>query len=238
MKKFSFAIIVVLSIIMSASCSKYEAPVVIYDATVTFKPLEGGFYYLKQDDSTALIVTNKDMQKYPFADGKEHRAIVRYTLDGGSSQMTIPGFASTKTVVLHDMDALYTKAPVVLKKLNPEIYGDGLLGLYLGPNTFPRTLVEDGYLNVCFEMPMSDFGITHEINLLTGVDPKDPYVVELRHNPKGDISTHSQSFIINFPLECLPDTKGETVALKLRWHSMTTGKWETVAFDYCSRTDW
>ena len=237
MKKFSFAIIVVLSIIMSASCSKYEAPVVIYDATVTFKPLEGGFYYLKQDDSTALIVLNKDLQKYPFEKGVEKRALINYRVEKQEAS-AVPNYKYTKAIYIGAMDTIYTKHPVSAAGVDPSVFGNDVLGLYLGRDNFPTTLVEDGYLNVSFEMPMGNFGIIHEINLVTGTNPDDPYLVELRHDAKGDVYVTSSRNLVNFSLKDLPDTKGETVPLTVRWRSMVTGEFETVKFDYCSRTDW
>ena len=52
----------------------------VYNASVTFRIQEDGSYYLKQDDTTALVVLNSSLSTYPFKDKKEKRALVQYKL--------------------------------------------------------------------------------------------------------------------------------------------------------------
>lgn len=237
MKKILFFFVVLLAF-LPVSCTKNNpTPDTMYSATVTFRPLADGKYYLKQDDSTALVVMNKDLQEYPFEKGKEQRALVSYWISTPDAD-PVMGFKHTNEVILSSIDTIYTKQPVSAQGQDTTAFGDDIIGLYLGDNVFPTTGVEDGYLNVFFEMPMSNFGIVHEINLLTGTDPSDPYLVELKHNAKGDAYVYSSSFFMNFSLRNLPDTEGRTVPLTVKWHSMKSGEYETVTFDYCSREDW
>lgn len=237
MKRICKAFLVLLAI-LPVSCSKNNTnPDIVYFATVTFRPLEDGKYYLKQDDSTALIVLNKDLQKYPFEKGVEKRALISYRVEKQEAS-AVPNYKYTKAIYIGAMDTIYTKHPVSAAGVDPSVFGNDVLGLYLGRDNFPTTLVEDGYLNVSFEMPMGNFGIIHEINLVTGTNPDDPYLMELRHDAKGDVYVTSSRNLVNFSLKDLPDTKGETVPLTVRWRSMVTGEFETVKFDYCSRTDW
>lgn len=240
MKKTSlFIFIAAVATISVVSCKQKETPFVPYiDATVTFRPAEGGRYFLKQDDTTALIVKNTGFEEYPFPDGKEKRALITYSVNQKSTE-SVPGFKTTYDVHLYRIDTIYTKKPVVLKAgEDPDSYGDAPIGLYIDKDLFPTTMIEDGYLCVMFEMPMSNIGITHKINLLRGTDPEDPYTLELHHDMCGDAAVFSQAYLVNFPLKDLPDTEGKTVKLTLKWYSLATLKDESVTFDYKSRTDW
>lgn len=234
-RKLRLVITAVLAAISLVSCNKQGSDVILVKGTVTFRPFSGGKFYLKQDDSTALIL--KNVKDYPFSDGLEKRALVAYEFDPnnpGTSQ--VEGYKRTFDVTLCAMDTIFTKAPVQYNPADEDKYGNDPVGLYLDQMLFPSTMIEDGYLCVRFEMPLT--GGQHIINLLTGVDPRDPYVVEFRHNRNGDGQLYTDTFYANFPLKSLPDTKGKVVPLTLRWNSLASGKIESVTFDYCSRTDW
>lgn len=226
------------------ACEKQD-PITYYLATVTFKPLDNGGFYLEENDSTALMVTNPDYQKYPFPKYKEKRALIRYIDEG-----TVPPNGSVipsdlkyrKQIKLCAVDTIYTKNPVVSKETpgdNDLAYGKDPVGLVIDPNYYPTTMVEDGYLNVSFAFYRSAYPIQHTLNLVTGVNPEDPYEVEFRHNANNDFYRDmTYNGIMNFPLQSLPDTKGEVVDLTVRWISFVTGKTESVKLKYKTRTDW
>lgn len=209
-----------------------------YRATVTFRPMENGSFYLKQDEQTALVVLNSDMKDYPFKDGKERRAYVEYAVDEDSQTGSrIDGFETTKEVSLIYADTIYTKDPVFadddIKK-----YGNDPVGLYTTNEIWPTTGIEDGYLSISFAMPVGFGGVTHTVNLLLGIDPDDPYKVRFMHDAHNDSRVDTQDCLVNFPLKDLPDTNGETVDLTLIWDSLVSGKEESVKIKYCSRKDW
>lgn len=235
-------LLTIASVIALASCSKDAGDQFndIYNATVTFKPQSDGTYFLKQDDSTALIVLNKSLAKYPFAGGKEKRALVQYKLEKNPEAMPVvsgaDAFKYKNYVTIYSVDTIYTKKPLLFDPAKK--YGEDPIGLYLGDDVFPTTLIEDGYLNVTFNIPVW-YDSKHEINLVYGVNPEDPYEVEIRHRAEnGNINGKPQAFIMNFPLKDLPDTQGKTVKLTLKWNSITQGKVVSQTFDYRSRTDW
>lgn len=239
MKKIFIAVLALMTLCVS-SCNKESVdPVYVGTGLVTFRPMADGKYYLKVTEDQAFVVTNSDIQKYPFEDGKEHRALVRFGYDpkhpGTSS---IPGYKETVEVTLFQADTILTKKPLVYDVTEEEKYGNAQIGLYLTDDVFPATCIEDGYLNVHAAMPFGTLGVTHVLNLLTGVDPDDPYTVELRHNMNGDNYFETSDVMYCFPLQSLPDTDGKTVKLTLKWNSLATGKIESAQFDYCSRTDW
>lgn len=227
------AAIAVLSV---ASCKKTD-PVTYYQAAVTLKQKDGTVY-MRQDDSTALIASN--ISKYPYKDSKEHRVMVLFTTSFQKSKAGIPGFKNTYDIDVKAIDSTMTKKPVVSKgseELDDKEYGTDPIGLYFNP-TFPPTMVEDGYLSVTFAFRYGGSTV-HAVNLVTGVNAEDPYTVELRHNAYNDFEDYeSTGNMIAFPLKDLPDTKGKTVKLTLKWKSLATGKTESVQFDYCTRNDW
>ena len=240
MKKMRMFAVLALAFAMVACTNKdNDDPMVYLNATVTFRPQADGKYFLKQDEHTALIVKNSNLQSYPFTPGVEQRAIVQYGYDPENPGTNkVEGFDKTLDVTLYALDTVFTKAPVAYDPLKEESYGNDPLGLYLGTDYFPTTMVEDGYLCVCFELPVGMSDTQHSINLLTGIDPKDPYTLELRHNANGDTSITTSVCYMNFPLKDLPDTGGDTINLKLRWNSLVTGETETTTLEYRSRTDW
>lgn len=234
-----------MAVFLSSSCNKEDwrdkvTPIV--SATVTFKPQADGSYFVEQDDSTALVVLNKNLKEYPFKEAtKEKRALIQYVRvnepgDDVPHPAGIDAYKRTLFVKLAAMDTIKTKNPVVFDPAAK--YGNDPMGLYLSKDIFPTTIIEDGYLNLCFTIPMGSIGVSHEINLVTGVNPSDPYEVELRHNANGDNDEYNRAFIMCFPLKDLPDTHGETVKLTINWNSSVTGKMELTKYDYCSRTDW
>ena len=69
--------------------------------------------------------------------------------------------------------------------------------------------------------------------LISTNNPENPYEVEFRHNAYGDTYGHPADGLVAFRLDQLPDTKGETVKLKLIWNSFSGEK--SHEFDYCTR---
>lgn len=204
-------------------------------STVTFKTQADGTLFLEVDDTTAIIPVN--YTTYPFKGYPEKRGIVTYLTDFSTTK-SVPGYKRTFDVTLTQMDTVYTKNPVASTgsaEGDDALYGKDKIGVYL--SGFPHTTVEDGYLFIYFSFFASGT-IPHDINLVTGQNPDDPYEVELRHNAHSDVQMNQYSGTVNFLLKDLPDTNGETVDLTLKWNSFTSGETESVKFKYCSRTDW
>ncbi|NLZ94697.1 MAG: hypothetical protein GX921_02595, partial [Bacteroidales bacterium] len=97
------------------------------------------------------------------------------------------------------------------------------------------TIAEDSYLTLRFK---TRWGYTHEphfVNLVTDVNADDPYEIEFRHNAHGDTSGNWGDALVAFSLKDLPDTNGETVKLKLTWHSFNGKK--STEFDYSTNKE-
>lgn len=95
------------------------------------------------------------------------------------------------------------------------------------------TVAEDGYLTLRFRALWGGQKV-HYINLISGVNPDNPYEVELRHNVNGDPQNYWRDALVAFNLnDAVPDTEGKTVKLTIRWRS--SKGYKKVYFDYCSR---
>lgn len=195
---------------------------VLPNALVTVKQ-NGDACYLQLDDNTTLLAKNL---KAPVYGGKEVRALVNYDVLNEKSE----GY--NQVINVNWMDSILTKQPqpyLATEAENDAKYGNDAVDIVRDW----VTIAEDGYLTLRFralwggEKP-------HYINLLTGVNPENPYEVELRHNQNGDPQYRLGDALVAFNLNnALPDTKGKTVKLTIRWKSSQGDK--KVEFDYCSR---
>lgn len=191
------------------------------DALVTVKPITDGSFFLQLDDSTTLLPVN--VKQSPFGD-KEVRALLWY------EELSEPSGEYSKNVRINRMDSILTK-PIAgdLGDKNNEVYGTDPVEIL---NDWV-TIAEDGYLTLSFRTYWSRNGVAHFVNLLASQDPANPYEVTFHHNAFGDIYGEPGDALVAFNLSSLPDTKGKTVKLKLKWKSFSGEK--STEFDYCTR---
>ncbi len=196
---------------------------VLPNALVTVKQ-NGDACYLQLDDNTTLLAQNL---KSTVFGGKEVRALVNYSSTNEKSDHY------NQVVHVNWIDSILTKKPVPSlgsDKANSEKYGNNqrryrsrLGNRSRGWLSHPPLPCSLGWSEV-----------THYINLLTGVNPENPYEVELRHNVNGDPQNYWRDALVAFNLnDALPDTNGKTVKLTIRWRS--SQGYKKVDFNYCSR---
>lgn len=192
------------------------------NALVTVKTSSDNDLYLQLDDTTTLLPTN--LTTSPFGE-KEVRALLHFTETDEDSK----GYS--KAVYVNWIDSILTKpaVPALTTAENDSIYGTDPLEIV---NDWV-TIAEDGYLTLRFSTLWGGQK-THFINLLTGVNPDDPYEVELRHNANGDTANRKGDALVAFSLTDLPDTEGQTVKLTINWQSFSGKK--SAEFNFCSRT--
>ena len=146
------------------------------NALVTVKHNADNVFYLQLDDNTTVKPDN--MEKSPFGD-KQVRALANLTIKDDVK----PEGDFDKTVTINWIDSVRTKDIVPsLGDLDDKEYGTDpieIIGNWV-------TIVEDGYLTLSFCALWGNPSVAHSINLVSGVDPKNPYVLELRHNAMGD----------------------------------------------------
>ena len=224
--KFLVGLVVSMAAVFSfSSCNDDDTYVWYYppvpNALVTVKPIDGAGFYMQLDDSTTLYPVN--MAASPYGD-KEVRALVCYR------EVEQVNDYYTKSVEVSWIDSILTKMSVPYPADGDVAeYGDD-------PIEIVRdwvNIAEDGYLTLRFRTHWGNTGVAHYVNLLTGVNPDDPYEVEFKHNAFGDINGMEGDALVAFRLSDLPDTGGKTVKLTLKYKSFTGEK--KVQFDYCSR---
>lgn len=191
------------------------------NALVTVKTDADNTLYLQLDEETTLLPVN--LTTSPFG-GKEVRALVNY------EEVENTDRKYSKSVRVNWIDSILTK-PIAadLGEENDKVYGTDPVEIV---NDWV-TIAEDGYLTLRFRTLWGDRLTAHYVNLLVSPNPENPYEVEFRHNANGDTYGEVQDALVAFKLDGLPDTKGETVKLKLKWKSFTGDK--SVEFDYCTR---
>lgn len=209
------------------------------NALVTVKPVSEGIeipgqsdkatFYLQLDDENALLPTN--VSKSPSK--LEARALGYIKMsDKLPEGVDKEKFQGTAEIVW--IDTILTKKPVEFVEgvdLDKE-YGEDPVEIM---NNW-RTVVEDGYITFEFMTYWGYSGKKHEVNMILGTNPENPYEIVFRHNAHGDISGNQGTGIVAFSLKDLPDTKGEEVDLTLKWQSFSGDK--STKFKYRTRPDW
>ena len=223
---FAGLLVAIMSVFTLGSCNNDDDYIWVGypplpNALVTVKPIDGGGFYMQLDDSTTMYPVN--MNVAPYGD-KEVRALVSVR----EVKPEVEGYS--KSVIVNWLDSILTKQAVP----NPadgdvSEYGDDAIEIVRDW----VNIAEDGYLTLRFRTRWGDGGVTHYVNLLTGVNPDDPYEVEFKHNAFGDVNGIMGDALVAFKLSDLPDTEGKTVKLTLKYKSFSGEK--SVTFDYCSR---
>ena len=224
-KKIGLAAMMLLSALTFQSCDNdndTDWDRVFPNALVTVKK-SGDACYLQLDDNTTLLAKNL---KPTIFDGKEVRALVNYSQTSEKSEKY------NQVIHVNWIDSILTKKPVPSLGSdieNSEKYGNNQVEIVRDW----VTVAEDGYLTLRFRALWGGQKV-HYINLVTGVNPENPYEVELRHNANGDPQNYWRDALVAFNLnDAVPDTEGKTVKLTIRWRS--SQGYKKVDFDYCSR---
>jgi len=213
-----------LSLASAATSCKVEGDDTYYDyspnALVTIKPSDGGKTFVMQlDDETALRPTNVTSSPYG---GKEVRALANCS---GIDKAAGVAFVNW-------LDSIRTKKAVATlgtTKADVERFGEDPVEIINGWTT----VVEDGYLTMRFRTLWGDANVSHDVNLIYGTNPDDPYEVTFRHNAHGDTSGSTGDGYVAFRLADLPDTDGKSVTLTLKWMSFSGEK--STTFQYRTR---
>ena len=83
------------------------------------------------------------------------------------------------------------------------------------------TDVDDGYLTIQYKAWFGEHPVKHDFHVVAGLDPDDPYSLELRHDAHSDQKSEKLEGIISFDINSLPDTQGETKRITLNYNSLT-----------------
>lgn len=191
-------------------------------ALVTVRPvMEGSDAFVMQlNDSVILQPTN--LKTSPFGQ-KEVRALVNYTTEKGNK--------NSRNVYVNWIDSIRTKQPVQSQGTiaDAQKYGND-------PIDIVRdwvTVAEDGYLTLRIRTAWGSANVKHNINLLTGTNPNNPYEVELRHDAKGDVGGKVGDALIAFNLNNMPHEGKQKIRFTLKWKSYMGNK--SLDFDLLLR---
>lgn len=191
-------------------------------ALVTVRPvMEGSDAFVMQlNDSVTLQPTN--LKTSPFGQ-KEVRALVNYTTEKGNK--------NSRNVYVNWIDSIRTKQPVQSQGsiADAQKYGND-------PIDIVRdwvTVAEDGYLTLRIRTAWGSANVKHNINLLTGTNPNNPYEVELRHDAKGDVGGKVGDALIAFNLNNMPHEGKQKIRFTLKWKSYMGNK--SLDFDLLLR---
>ncbi len=215
MKKLKFIIPSLFFIAASAliqSCSNYDEDYLKLNyptAIVTVCPDETGSFTMQLDNETTLYPSN--ITKSPYG-SKEVRALVNYSTDDSRPDGT--------GVYVNWLDSIRTKIPAFTTDNNSQVFGNDPLEII---NDWV-TVAEDGYLTLRFRTVWGLTNIPHHINLVTGINPDDPFEFELRHDAKGDTYGRYSDALIAFNLNELPRKDDKPVKVTLHWNSFSGKK--------------
>lgn len=195
-----------------------DAPQSYANALVTVKSTDDNKTFLQLDHQTTLFPQNLTTQLYG---GKEVRALMSFS----ELDKQTPGFS--KTVHVNWIDSIRTKDMVAIEESSQtEKYGNDPLEIV---NDWV-TIAEDGYLTLRVRTLWGNIGTTHTFNLLGGMNPDNPFEVELRHNANGDIHGRMGDALIAFRLSALPKQYPTDQNLTLKWKSFN-GEFKKAYFN-------
>lgn len=222
--KFKFLYLIGLAMAtapMLQSCSDDDdSSLNSYTALVTVVPVSDNSFEMNLTNTVKLIPTN--LKASPFKD-KEVRALVNYTYDDETE-------SPLRNVSINWMDSIRTKMPVLDKGVdNDALYGKDCIEIVKDW----VTIAEDGYLTLRVRTKWGSPGVKHEVNLLSGGNPEDPYEFELRHNANGDTFGEIGDALIAFNLNQLITTNDPVVKIKIKWESFSGPK--STEFDLTTR---
>ncbi|MGM9768089.1 MAG: NigD-like protein [Candidatus Cryptobacteroides sp.] len=223
MKKFIIAAAALIAALSFQSCNKddgFDYNILYPNALVTIKP-DGNSFYIQLDDSTVINVTNPEDFKFE----EETRAFANFQFPARPWGPEFEAFANwIRPTLTKPTDETNGSGDA-----DKEEFGEDPVELVKG-----WTVCEDGYLSLQFRAAWSRYGnVKHRVSLITGTDPEDPYLVVFRHDNCGDFPEVVADGYVSFRLSSLPDTKGETVKLKVKY--LSTDGMKTVEFDYKTR---
>lgn len=230
MKRFLLPISLVLAAgLMLTSClnnNDYYGSYFYPNAIVTAKTSESGTFYLQLDDETTLKPEN--MTKPPYK--KEVRALINFVDKGAwTGEPEEDGLTFDRTVTINAIDSVRTKDAVATRgDEDDEVFGTAPIDVIT--NSW-YTVLEDDYLTLTFCAAWGDPYLYHEINLVTGTDPENPYLVELRHNPMDDymyMNGVKATGIIAFRIADIPGIEGRPDHLDVKYPSFFGNKTVTI----------
>jgi hypothetical protein len=218
MKKVKFmtmALVALFAVSFFSACNNddgYRIGDIYPEALVTVKPYpDAAGCFLQLDRTTTLYPVN--IKGLPYGPAPV-RALINYlAVDEDPKDCD-------RAVKVVKMMEILTKQPVQHGSMTQQDLGNDPLEIVKDW----VTLVEDGFLTLRFRTLSGGMGATHYINLVSGVNPDNPYEVHLRHNANGDVSGSETDGLVAFDLSSLPASINPEQTIKLVWNSYSGEK--------------
>ncbi|MGM9804252.1 MAG: NigD-like protein [Muribaculaceae bacterium] len=165
----------------------------VVSAQVTLKTGDDGNTYFQIDKNTVARPVNISGELF---DGKELRALTQFRFEG---EPVIVGDNKTYDVNVLWVDSILTKKPVATlgESQDSDNYGQDRLEI----SRDWMTVAEDGYINLHFLTRWGMSGVRHRINLMSDVNPDNPFEFRLRHDAQGDVQGNLGYGIVAFSIK-------------------------------------
>lgn len=215
-----------LAIPLLAACSNHYSPDVGYQSDVKGDKSDRSqpvtlLATVKQDTDGSVYLWSKGVRinpSEPFKFTRQHRVMAQISYIKGEK----PGEAQIDWMEPIDEGTFTADASV-----------SGQDGLDINEYSWMSD-ADDGYLTLLYTTWWGEHPVHHDFYLVAGLDPDDPYSLELRHNAHGDPKDVKGEGLICFDINSLPFTGEESKILSLKWHN-TDGKTLTAKFEFRSR---
>ncbi len=83
--------------------------------------------------------------------------------------------------------------------------------------TSEYTTLQDGFLSLMYSTWWGEQPVHHDFYLLSGVDPEDPFTLELRQDSHSDKQEVCSEGLVCFDINSLSDTAGTAATITLKW---------------------
>ncbi|MGN0213909.1 MAG: hypothetical protein ACI4AH_03765 [Muribaculaceae bacterium] len=187
-----------------------------YYAIVTLKTDNSGLTYFQVDKNTIAVPTNINGNMY---NGKEVRALTQFRLnyvEQANNDLAGTGIKKWNVTVAW-VDSILTKPTVASLGLDTDklTYGDDPVQV---SNDW-TTVAEDGYVTIHFLAHWGTYGIAHRINLVSGVNPDDPFEFRLCHDKMGDTGTYLAYGMAAFNIKDIIEREGEPEKITITYNA-------------------
>ncbi len=180
------------------SCDNDDDYENVMSALVTVKTDDNGNTFFQVDKNTVVYPENIKGQIF---NGKEVRALTQYEYDDDDR------VGNARVVEVLWLDSILTKPAV-------RTYGDGVDSQY-GNDAVEivrhwTTVAEDGYVTLRFLTQWGFPATKHRVTLVAGVNPKEPFEFDFRHNANGDYVGRLQEGMVAFNIKEVIAEAGRT----------------------------
>lgn len=224
MKMKKLSIYLVLLLLLGFGCSKAYDPLVVHpDDPVVGSPVEATILATIKKDNGGVYLWSNGVRLNPFGVRVEYTRQMRVI-----AGVVIYPSATNE----HDASVNWLE-PLDEGILTSDASVPGSAPISVNLRSW-LTCVDDAFLTINYSAWWGEHPLHHNFWLVSGLDPSDPYSLELRHDANGDSNDVFAEGVICFDINSLPDTGGEPKEITIKWKD-TDGKTSIAKFEFTSR---